>query len=72
MTTLSLAILVIRFHVIIFPYTCGVATIILLKLACIIVQMDSRMGIWNISRILKTIVRRASSPVSAYEGSSYA
>jgi hypothetical protein len=37
MTTLSLAILVIRFHVIIFPYTCGVATIILLKLAYIIV-----------------------------------
>jgi hypothetical protein len=37
MTTQSLAFLVISFHVIIFPCTCGVAAINLLKLAHIIV-----------------------------------
>jgi hypothetical protein len=69
MTTQSLASFVISFHVIIFPYTCGVATISLLKLTCIIIEMDSRMEIRNISRILKMIVRWASQSVSA---SSYA
>jgi hypothetical protein len=37
MTTQSLAFLVISFHVIIFPYTYGVASISLLKLAYIVV-----------------------------------
>jgi hypothetical protein len=54
-----------------FSYTCGVATISLLKLAFIVVKMESRMGIWDISKILKMVVRRASPPVNAYEGSSY-
>jgi hypothetical protein len=33
--------------------------------------MESRMGIWDISKILKTVVRRASPPIDACEGSSY-
>jgi hypothetical protein len=52
--------------------TCGVATISLLKLAYIVVMMDSRMGFRGISRTIKTVVRRASPPVNACEGSSYA
>jgi hypothetical protein len=34
--------------------------------------MESRMATWDISKILKTVVRRASPPVDAYEGSRYA
>jgi hypothetical protein len=44
----------------------------LLRLACIIVYMDSRIGVRCFYRILKMIVRRASPPVGAYEGSCYA
>jgi hypothetical protein len=34
--------------------------------------MESRKGIWDISKILKMVIRLASPPVSFYEGPSYA
>jgi hypothetical protein len=67
MSTQSLAFLVISLHVI-FSHTCGVATISLLKLVCIVVLMDLRIGVKSLSRIPRMTVRRASPSVS-YPGS---
>jgi hypothetical protein len=68
---LSLAFIVVSLHVIISLYL-RIAAVSLLKLAYIIVEMISRMVIQVINITLKTVVRRASPPVSACEGPSYA